>query len=108
MISKSINYLHIVGRGVTIDKVGDELNSYSIEFNRSVRCFSAFTPEFVQIATPIAASAVSLVAGIVVSRIQNRKVRVKLKNHPQIEEIEVGSPKDFEKVIAQIEKIYLD
>ncbi|HAT3656470.1 TPA: hypothetical protein ACTYZW_005164 [Citrobacter freundii] len=108
MMSKSINYLHIAGHGATIDKIGDDLKSSGIEFNRSVRCFSAFNPEFLQIAAPVAASAVSLIAGIVVSRIQNRRVRVKLKDHPHVEEIDVGSPEDFEKVMAQIEKIYLD
>ncbi|MDM3201762.1 hypothetical protein OGV58_07005 [Citrobacter sp. Cf097] len=108
MINKSINYLHIAGSGLTIDKFGDELNSHDIKYHRSPRCFSPGTVEFVEIATPIATSVLSLITGIIVARFQNRKIRVKLKNHPHVEEIEVGSLSDFKNVMKEIDEMYLD
>ncbi|MCX9039540.1 hypothetical protein NLN82_26410 [Citrobacter portucalensis] len=108
MISKSIHYLHITGRGLTIDKFGDELSAHDIKYNRSPRCYATGTIEFVQIVTPIATSVLSLIAGIIVARFQNRKIRVKLKNHPHVEEIEVGSLADIKNVMKEVEEIHLD
>lgn len=109
MTSSSINSIRLVGRGATIDHLGKELNSAQFETTRGPRYFSASTTtfEYVNVIVPAAASAISVLAGILIAKINNGRVKVVFREGP-ISEVEASSEKQLKKILETVKEIHLD
>lgn len=109
MTSSSINSVRLVGRGATIDHLGKELNSAQFETTRGPRYFSASTTtfEYVNVIVPAAASAISVLAGILIAKINNGRVKVVFREG-LISEVEASSEKQLKKILETVKEIHLD
>lgn len=108
MTSSSINNVRLIGRGATIDHLGKELNSAHFETRRGPRCFSASTTvEYMNVIVPAAASAISVLAGILIAKINNGRVKVTFREGP-ISEIEASNQKQLEEILTMVKEIHLD
>ena len=108
MTSNSINNIRFVGRGATIDHLGKELNSAHFETKRGPRFFSASstTLEYVQVIVPVATSAISALAAIIIAKAKYGKIKVQYRDGP-VSEVTANNTKEVEDILRAAKEIHL-
>lgn len=109
MTSSSINNIRFVGRGATIDHLGKELNSAQFETRRGPRCFAVSTTalEYVNVIVPVATSAISALAAILIAKAKYGKIKVKYREGP-VAEVTANNTKEVEEILKTAKEIHLD
>lgn len=109
MTSNSINSVRLVGRGATIDHLEKELNSAQFETSRGPRYFSVSQTalEYVNVIVPVATSAISALAAILIAKAKYGKIKVKYRTGP-VAEVIVNNTKEAENILTAAKEIYLD
>ncbi|OAT26564.1 hypothetical protein M976_02725 [Buttiauxella ferragutiae ATCC 51602] len=108
MTNKNIHTIRIIASGLLTDHIGADIKSLGLQQTRGPRCFSAGTLEYIDVIVTISATAIgafSTLAGVLITRAKNRRIKVKFNDGSPVQEIEAGSLKELMEAYHTIQSI---